>query len=247
MKKTPGFSLIELTIYSSLVLLMMAIIIPMYLACRRYFEISRASVGVQQAANLATYRLNLELMESSPASAEFYPRPSDPSAPVGVVFLSARGNDRQFTIDPSTGTPSWQRVVGYYLDTDPMYPNNPQVQALYRAELVPNGFPRSDGVAPSTLSPRVTTATIRSTGINRRLIAHDVLAPAATGDHGGFEIFASGQNPWTTPGFVPNYASSGPRVYLRLRMFNNTSGVASVSTRRAVNQVETRSSIFIRG
>lgn len=247
MKKKLGFSLIELTIYSSLVLLMMAIIIPMYLACRRYFEISRASVGVQQAANLAAYRLNLELMESSPSSVEFYPRPSDPSAPVGVVFLSARGNDRHFTIDPSTGTPSWQRVAGYYLDTDPMYPNNPQVQALYRAEFVPNGFPRSDGVAPSTLSPRVTTETLKTSGINRRLVAHDVLAPAAPGDHGGFDIFASDQNPWTTPGFVPNYANSGPRVYLRLRMFNNTSGVASVSTRRVVNQVETRSSIFIRG
>jgi hypothetical protein len=249
MRRKRGSSLIEVAIYSSLLLLVLAIVYPMYLACRRYFEISRASVGVQQASNLVCYRLNLELMESSPSTVEFFPRTTNPNSNVvGVTFLSARNNTKQFSIDPGgSGAPSWQRVVGYYLDADPQDPTNNQVCALFRAEYVPPGFPRTDAVKPSSLNPAVTTSTLRTNGINKRVIAHGVLAPNSPSDHGGLEIYSSDVNPWTTSGFVPNYNSASSRVYVRLRMFNNTSGVASRGNRRVVNQIETRTCVLIRG
>ena len=192
--RKPGATLIEILTYMALASVVFLAIYGIFAAGRRYFEIARASIEVQQAANTIAFRLGRDLAETEPNSVQSFPNSSATSAPVGVVFLSARkvatgaADDNVFQVDPTYGIPKWQKYVGYYLDADPSYPDNPRMMALYMAEYVPSGFPKTRADKP--LTNNVTTATIRTSGVNRRLVAHGVLAPTTTRPRGGFNCYA---------------------------------------------------------
>lgn len=179
---------------------------------------TRTTIEVQQATNASTYRMSREMLETNPITVEFFPNASSPDAPVGVVFLSARDANNTFQCHPISGRPIWQKAVGYFLDTDPEFGAD-NVQGLYRAEIVPAGLPFPDLVTPSSLA--VSTATLRSSGQNRQLVAHGVLAPSASRPHGGFDVyseFADGSKTYDLP--------SSP-VYMDLELINYRSGNAA--------------------
>lgn len=221
-----GTTLVEIMIYMSLVTMVFLAIYGVFMAGRRYFEIARASIEVQQAANTIGYRLTRDLMETDAPTVQYYPNGTFATAPAGVVFLSARkpvtgaADDNTFQYDNTYGVPNWQKYVGYYLDVDPSYPNDTQMRALYVAEIVPTGFPKLKAEPGSVNS--VTTVTMRSNGRNKRIVAHGILAPTNARPHGGFDVYAimNGTKTYT--------ASTNP-IYIDLELLNTSAAV----TRRA--------------
>lgn len=225
-KRARGTTLVEIMIYMSLVTMVFLAIYGVFMAGRRYFEIARASIEVQQAANTIGYRLTRDLMETDASTVQFYPNANFTSAPVGVVFLSARkpvtgaADDNTFQYDNTYGVPNWQKYIGYYLDTDPSYPNDPQMRALYVAEFVPTGFPKLRAEPGSINS--VTTATMRTNGRNKRIVAHGVMAPTNARPRGGFDVYSIMNGTKT-------YLASQNPIYIDLELLNTSAGV----TRRA--------------
>ncbi|MEW6281697.1 MAG: hypothetical protein AB1758_24020 [Candidatus Eremiobacterota bacterium] len=256
-----GSTLTEVLVYSLLLVLNLVLAYAMWLAGNRYMLTTRAQVQVQQSANVASYRLNAELMEAAPGSLEVFPRGVNPdSTVVGVVFLSARRFQapHPFVTDGQTGLPVWQKVVGYYLDADPTQPENLSIRALYRVEMVPSGFTPGTLVSrPSSLG--ITTSTLRgvATGntADRRLVAHGITSPtpssgASTASaHGGFNLFfqrVAGSAPDWQPS-SPEYSQVSNPLYLVYRPLNTNSGVAgNSSSGPARNEVLTQTVIRMR-
>lgn len=217
-----GTTLVELMIYMSLVTMVFLAIYGVFMAGRRYFEIARASIEVQQAANTIGYRLTRDLMETDAPTVQFYPNSTLTSAPAGVVFLSARkpvtgaADDNTFQYDNTYGVPNWQKYIGYYLDVDPTYPNDTQMRALYVAEIVPTGFPKLKAERGTLNS--VTTATLRTNGRNKRIVAHGIMAPTNARPHGGFDVYAVMNGTRT-------YVASQNPIYVDLELLNTSAGV----------------------
>ncbi len=222
-RRQPGATLIEILTYMALVSMVMLAIYGIFMAGRRYFEIARASVEVQQALNTVGARLTRDLMETDASTVQSYPNGRYTAVPVGIVFLSARkpatgaADDNVFQYDENFGVPIWQKYIGYYLDTDPSYPNNPRMQALYVAEIVPAGFPKTQ--AQQGTENNITSATIRSSGRNRRLLAHGILAPTNARPRGGFDCYA------IVNGVTRHQVFQNP-IRVDLEMINTSAGVA---------------------
>ena len=215
--KQAGATLIEVLTYMALASMVFLAIYGIFMAGRRYFEIARASIEVQQALNTVGSRLTRDLMETHAEAIQSYPNSKYPSLPVGIVFLSARDDQNVFQYDPNYGVPIWQKYVGYYLDTDPNYPDNPRMRALYVAEVKPSGFPK---IRPEQGTVNnVTTATIRSSGQNRRLLAHCIQAPTHLNSRGGFDCYAMIDGVKYGSSFI------NP-IYVGLEMVNTAAGVA---------------------
>ncbi|MGI5844092.1 MAG: PilW family protein [Candidatus Xenobium sp.] len=215
--KQAGATLIEVLTYMALASMVFLAIYGIFMAGRRYFEIARASIEVQQALNTVGSRLTRDLMETHAEAIQSYPNNKYPSLPVGIVFLSARDDQNVFQYDPNYGVPIWQKYVGYYLDTDPNYPDNPRMRALYVAEVKPSGFPK---IRPEQGTVNnVTTATIRNSGQNRRLLAHCIQAPPYLGSRGGFNCYA------IIDGVKYGSSFINP-IYVELEMVNTAAGVA---------------------
>ncbi len=227
MRSSDGVTLIELMVYSLLLLVVFSALLATFVLGKRYFEMSRTAAEVQQSLAVVGHRLTWELSESDPMSIEMFPN-SNSNAPVGVVFLSARDDNGVFVLDATQGTPIWQKCVGYYLDSDPEFPDS-EVMALYRAEYKPSGLPTTDSVTPSSLG--VTTQTLRQNGVKKRLIAHGFLAPSNARPHGGFDVY------WMN-GSNKNYDQGQGAVYVDLEVINKTTGVAVSG-----NQADARSGI----
>lgn len=227
-RRPSGTTLVELMTYMSLVTMVFLAIYGIFTAGRRYLEIARASIEVQQAANTIGYRLTRDLMETDAHTVQYYPNSAASTAPVGIVFLSARkpvtgaADDNVFQYDATYGIPNWQKYVGYYLDADPSYPDQPTMRALYVAEVVPSGFPKTAAQKGSVNG--VTTATFRTSGRNRRLLAHGILAPTNARPQGGFDCYALLNGTKTR-------TESGNPIYVDLELVNTSAGVA----RRQVN------------
>lgn len=232
--RSRGTTLVEIMIYMSLVTMVFMAIYGVFMAGRRYFEIARASIEVQQAANTIGYRLTRDLMETDAATVRFFPNSASSSAPAGVVFLSARKpvtgapDDNTFVYDQTYGVPMWQKYLGYYLDTDPSYPNDTQMRALYLAEIVPSGFPKTRAEAPSVNG--LTTASFKSSGRNKRIVAHGIMAPTNARPHGGFDVYAVVNGAKT-------YTASQNPIYIDLELLNTSAGVARAAGRTNNNTI----------
>lgn len=222
-RRQAGATLIEILTYMGLASMVMLAIYLIFVAGWRYFEIARSSVEVQQAVNTIGTRLTRDLMETHANTVQSYPNSKYTSVPVGIVFLSARkpvtggADDNAFQYDPNYGLPLWQKYVGYYLDTDPSNPNDTRSRALYVAEYIPTGFPKIK--AEQGTVNGVTTATIRGSGRNRRLLAHGVLAPTNARPRGGFDCFA------IVAGVTRHQVFQNP-IQVNLELVNTTAGVA---------------------
>lgn len=212
-----GATLIEVLTYMALASMVFLAIYGIFMAGRRYFEIARASIEVQQALNTVGFRLTRDLMETHAETVQSYPNTKYTSLPVGIVFLSARDDQNVFQYEPTYGMPMWQKYIGYYLDTDPSYPDNPRMRALYVAEVKPSGFPKIR--AEKGTVNNVTTATIRSSGQNRRLLAHGIMAPTNTRPRGGFDCYALING-------IQNHQNFTNPIYVNLEMLNTAAGVA---------------------
>jgi len=222
-RRQPGATLIEILTYMGLVSMVMLAIYGIFVAGQRYFEVARASVEVQQALNTIGARLTRDLMETDANTVQSYPNSKYTAVPVGIVFLSARkpttgaADDNTFQYDATYGGPVWQKYIGYYLDTDPSYPDNPRMRALYVAEVVPAGFPKTQ--AQKGTENSITSATIRTSGRNRRLLAHGILAPTNARPRGGFDCYA------IINGGTRHQLFQNP-IYVDLEMINTSAGVA---------------------
>jgi type II secretory pathway pseudopilin PulG len=248
-----GATLVEVLVYTVIMVLVFAAILGIFVAGRRYFEIARASVDVQQAANVAANKVARELMESTVQGIEFFPNSNFTSEPVGVVLLSARNAQGQFQYDSNLGIPVWQKYVGYYLaDDQENTASGTRSQALFRAEYALSS-PTTTPAKGSTQSPQVTPSFLASSGTNRRKVANWVVAPNASvsapdgtvlvsaGSHGGFDVYSLVNGAKT-------YDEAANPIFLELQMLSTRAGVAQASRRTAnVNAVTSKIKIEVRG
>ncbi|MBS2039900.1 prepilin-type N-terminal cleavage/methylation domain-containing protein [bacterium] len=105
-----GFTLIELVISSVILLLMLFGCYEALVLARKYHQKLSDSSQIQQETMSVLSRLERNLACASAESLEVSP---DHGA---MRFISARGDNEFFDLDPTSGTPLWHRWVGFYLD-----------------------------------------------------------------------------------------------------------------------------------
>jgi hypothetical protein len=115
-KKYPGTTLLEMLVYTALLLMVFTGIFGVFIASVRYYYAANASIKVQQAALEATFRMGKELQESNLASVVLYS-----TNPVGVVFMSPRTSSGAISFNGAAGYEgelTWNSYICYYLTTD---------------------------------------------------------------------------------------------------------------------------------
>ncbi|MEW6280941.1 MAG: prepilin-type N-terminal cleavage/methylation domain-containing protein [Candidatus Eremiobacterota bacterium] len=228
MSRPRGMTLIELMVYAMLLSVALATIFLFFKYGNVYLHKTRTMVAVEQQSNVATAWLMKDLMECPEGLIDSF------ASPPGVVFLSARDNNGNFVYDTNTGDPIWQRYVGYYLDVDPERPNDTRVNALFRAEQVVGGLPATNAQRPTPAG--VTTTTMRTSGINRRLVAHGLVPPTG-GNHGGLDVYSL---PDPAQPANKQYDALFNPLYLDLE-FRNTSAGSSESSIQTRLRIQARS------
>ena len=188
MTKRNGTTLIELSVYSVLLLTVLTLAYYFFKLGSGYFHKTRAQVELQQAAALSGSQLARDLAEASSGAVASFPSTASPAAPPGLVLLSARNQVGKFCYEAGSGHPIWQSYVGYYLDVDPEAPQDASVRALFRAEISNRGG--LPGTHPDTpVVAGVTTQLIKTTGANRHLVAHGLSAETTQAPHGGLDAY----------------------------------------------------------
>lgn len=102
-------TLIELSIYASLLMMLMLAIYGTFAASIKYFTVAQAQTDLQNAAQTSIMHIITDISESTSADL------STDTVPAGVIFVSARSNDGGFQSD-SNGNILWQKWVCYYFD-----------------------------------------------------------------------------------------------------------------------------------
>lgn len=150
-----GTTLVELLIYSVLLILILGAIYASYGIARDYYSAAQVETQTQQAALDAGLSVSQELNQ---ACAKALVSSDTPSA---LLFLSAKTDSGLFEHDATTGELLWQRWVCIYLDTQ-----NNQLLCV-ESKLVP-----STTTPPETI-PTVDSL-IQNTALPRRVLARDI-------------------------------------------------------------------------
>jgi prepilin-type N-terminal cleavage/methylation domain-containing protein len=108
-----GFTLIELTIYSALLSMLLLAIYGVFVASMRYFRVSQTASDLQSSAQKCVLKVVADLSESTLSSMKI--TASGGTEPPGIIFLSARNGDDRFTTS-ANGDILWQKWVCYYYD-----------------------------------------------------------------------------------------------------------------------------------
>lgn len=155
-----GFSLIEVMVYLTLVILILGSSMVIMLMANRFFASTLDNNAVQREAQTTMLQISRELEESKTGKVIL----SGADDPKGVIFLSPRNDKGDFQYDyTGDGLLFWQKWVCYYVKEEG------NKKKLYRAEK-PLGTPTVD--PPDTVD---TTADF--VGLDREeVIAHDLLA-----------------------------------------------------------------------
>jgi hypothetical protein len=225
MKSKKASTLMEVMIYSLLLVSVLIIAYMFYKLGNQYLKKTRTQVEMQQGASLSGSALVRDLCEAYETGIASFPSPASPGALPGVVMLSARDDQGAFRYEDGSGNPIWQRYVGYYLDTDPEMPADASVKALFRAEITNlGGLPSSN--PPGPVAAGVTTTLMRTSGLRRKLVAHGLRAPSNTLPHGGLDVYSLN----TTNAKIYPTVLTNP-VWVDLELLNNSTGSMQSSMR----------------
>ena len=113
---------------------------------RKYHQKLADSSQIQQETMNVLGRLERSLSAASAESLEVAP---DSAA---VRFISARTDQDFFDLDPTSGTPRWQRWVGFYLDGTTLIWKE---QTIPASATLPVAFPSIDNIKLNTTARRV--------------------------------------------------------------------------------------------
>lgn len=128
MKRSNGFSLLEMVVYSLIFGLSLTGVYTVLIGTVQNYNAAQANIEVQQGAQAALNRIAQELKEASSSSGSI-----TVVSGVGIVFLSARDSNNKIHYDSSSGLLLWQKRICYYLDTDPSTGSGSEY-ALFRKE-----------------------------------------------------------------------------------------------------------------
>lgn len=154
-RRKPGFTLIELSIYASLLGVFLLAIYGVFVASMRYFSLSQLTNDIQLSAQRSVRRMVDELSDSTLLGLKLF----NTSSANGVLFLSARNQSGRFVTDAS-GTIVWQKWICYYSDT--------AQGTIVRKELA---------ITPSTTPPSSSSLTLATF---QSMAGGTVIAPIST-------------------------------------------------------------------
>jgi hypothetical protein len=151
-------TLVEISIYSSLLMMLMLAIYGTFAAAVKYFTVAQAQTDLQTAAQTAILHLVADVSESTSADVKV------DTNPPGIIFVSPRDANGRFGSDNS-GNILWQRWVCYYFDAS--------AGTIVRSTL---------GISPTTSPPTNTYSTkyFQQLG-SGRVIARNVTAFSIAG------------------------------------------------------------------
>lgn len=141
-----AFTLIELTISSVILLLMLFGCYEALVLARKYHQKLSDSSQIQQETMSVLSRIERNLACASAESLEVSP---DNTA---MRFISARTDSDFFDLDPTTGSPRWQRWVGFYLDATSLIWKE---SSIAPSTSLPGFFPSIDDIKLDTTSRKV--------------------------------------------------------------------------------------------
>ena len=169
----PGFTLVEIMVYMTLLVLILGSSMVVMLMANRFFKSTLDNNAVQREAQTTMLRLSRELEESKRGLVKLNTENETP----GVVFISPRNDKGEYVYDYSgDGELFWQKWACYYVGPGP-----DGDARLYRGE-------RSLGAA--AIAPEATTLTIldfhtdseRRETVANDLISFEIAADIATAD-----------------------------------------------------------------
>lgn len=150
-----GTTLVELLIYSVLLILILGAIYASYGIARDYYSAAQIETQAQQAALDASLSVSQELNQACGKAL------ISSDAPSALLFLSAKTDSGLFEHDTATGDLLWQRWVCIFLDT--------QSNQLLCVE---------EKLTPPTATPPETVPSVESmiqnTALPRRVLARDI-------------------------------------------------------------------------
>jgi len=189
MKRQGGVSLIELSIYMFLLVVVLGIVFRMAILNRRQIEKPAASFRIQQDLLSVQEILRRDLTETNLSTVRIFPNPDFPDAPPGMSLISPRGIKDDEIQTTQFGNPYWQKIIYYTLEKDP---DRQGVGRLVRKENViaglPSAQPKASPEEPSKADYDPET---------RKVVARYVLLPNQKvpqlgldlKEQGGFEVF----------------------------------------------------------
>jgi type II secretory pathway pseudopilin PulG len=144
-KRARAFTLIEVLISATLLLLMLGSAYEALVLATRYHKKLSDATQIQQETMKVLGRLERSISAASAESLEVAP---DSTA---IRFVSAQNDQEFFDLDPATGAPRWHRWVGVYLDGTTL---------IYKEQTIPvtstvPAFPSIDDIKLDTVARRV--------------------------------------------------------------------------------------------
>lgn len=109
-RRSAGFTLLEVTVYSALLGVLMLAIYAVLVASMRYWQVAQASADLQGSAEKTVAYIVNDVSESTLLGMRLDTSPS------GVIFLSARDPQNVFQIN-AYGQIVWQQWICYYYDS----------------------------------------------------------------------------------------------------------------------------------
>lgn len=148
-------TLIELLIYSVLLLLLVGAILASFQIARNYYTAVQIETEAQQAALKANLSVTQELAHAAGSSITVS------TTPPAVLFLSAKTDQGPFQHDETTGELLWQRWVCIYLD-------KASQELKYAEQLL------AEPVTEIPDPPPAVATLVNDTALAKRVLAHDV-------------------------------------------------------------------------
>jgi len=158
-RRYKGFSLIEVTVYLTLLILIMGGAMAIMLLANCFFGSTLDNNAVQRDAQATMMRLSRELEESKEDQVLF----SEDGEPKGVIFISPRDEAGEFEYDFSgEGRLMWQKWICYFVE------ENGGKLKLLRTETP---------IMPTTEPTPTTWTTSHFQAIHKReVVSHELLA-----------------------------------------------------------------------
>lgn len=113
MRKVRGATIIELSVVSVILIIVVGMVYQIVQAAVAYYLDSNSAMEIRQDALVGLNRLSVDLRQSSMASVHAYMSPA-PGDPPGLVFASPRDENGAMQAT-SDGKITWRRFVCYYL------------------------------------------------------------------------------------------------------------------------------------
>ena len=173
-----AFSLVELTVYFALSVLVLGVVFTTFFSGRRSFESTSSSYLVSQDAEAALRWMKADLAEAAFTTIRVYPNADHPDEPPGFSLAAPRDRRNAFRLN-ELGAPKWTSHIYYTV--------NERGQLIRWLEEVDfKGVPVASERLPSDASNRTLSRVVL-----RNIVAPNTKLPAqetALSERGGFDL-----------------------------------------------------------